>query len=191
MAAARQRWRESQGGLDPARLVFIDETGTTTKMARARGRNQRGARLVSAIPHGHWKISTFLAGLRRDGLTAPFVIDRPMNGAIFLAYVEQCLAPTLAPGDIVVMDNLPAHKVAGCARSSASVVPNCSTCHPILQTSTRSNCSSPSSKRCCGRPPNAPLPHYGRESASSSTNSRPMNAGIISLMPATSDRKML
>jgi transposase len=113
VAAARQRWRESQGGLDPARLVFIDETGTTTKMARARGRSHRGARLVSAIPHGHWKISTFLAGLRRDGLTAPFVIDRPMNGAIFLAYVEQCLAPTLAPGDIVVMDNLPAHKVAG------------------------------------------------------------------------------
>ncbi len=77
------------------------------------GRSQRGARLVSAIPHGHWKTTTFVAGLRQDNLTAPFVIDRPMNGAIFLAYIERCPAPTLSPGDIVVMDNLPAHKVAG------------------------------------------------------------------------------
>lgn len=82
-------------------------------MARRRGRERRGARLISAVPHGHWKITTFVAGLRQDGLTAPFVIDRPMNGAIFRAYVERCLAPSLAPGDIVVMDNLPAHKVHG------------------------------------------------------------------------------
>jgi transposase len=111
--AARQRCRASQDGLNPALLVFIDETGTTTNMARLRGRSERGKRLVSAIPHGHWKITTFVAGLRHDGLTAPFVIGRPMNGAIILAYIEQCLAPTLSPGDIVVMDNLPAHKVAG------------------------------------------------------------------------------
>lgn len=117
MAAARQEWRQSQGALDAARLVFIDETGTTTNMARLRGRRQRGARLVGAIPHGHWKITTFVAGLRQDGLTAPFVIDRPMNGAIFQAYVAQCLAPTLSPGDIVVMDNLPAHKVQGVRRA--------------------------------------------------------------------------
>lgn len=117
VAAARQQWRERQGGFDPARLVFIDETGTTTNMARLRGRSERGKRLVGAIPHGHWKITTFVAGLRHDALTAPFVIDRAMNGAIFLAYVEQCLAPTLAPGDIVVMDNLPAHKVAGVQRA--------------------------------------------------------------------------
>jgi transposase len=117
VAAARQRWREGQSGLDPARLVFIDETGTTTNMARARGRSARGARLVSAIPHGHWKITTFVAGLREDGLTAPFVIDRAMNGAIFLAYIEQCLAPSLSAGDIVIMDNLPAHKVDGVRRA--------------------------------------------------------------------------
>lgn len=117
MAAARAQWRKSQGGLDPARLVFIDETGTTTNMARMRGRGERGARLVAAIPHGHWKITTFVAGLRQDGITAPFVIDRPMNGAIFRAYIEESLAPTLAPGDIVVMDNLPAHKVEGVARA--------------------------------------------------------------------------
>jgi hypothetical protein len=76
-----------------------------------RGRSERGERLASAVPHGHWKITTFVAGPRHDGLTAPFVIDRPMNGAICLTYVEQCLASTLSPGDIVVMDNLPAHKV--------------------------------------------------------------------------------
>ena len=82
-------------------------------MARANGRSPRGQRLVAAVPHGHWKTSTFVAGLRQDGIVAPFVIDRPMNGSIFRAYVEQALAPTLAPGDVVVMDNLSAHKVDG------------------------------------------------------------------------------
>ena len=113
MAAARQRWKEEQPALDPARLVFIDETGTSTNMARLRGRCRRGERLVGRVPHGHWKITTFVAGLRCDAVTAPFVIDRPMNGAIFRAYLKHRLIPTLAPGDIVIMDNLPAHKVAG------------------------------------------------------------------------------
>jgi transposase len=113
VAEARQRWKEDQPALDPARLVFIDETGTSTNMARRRGRCRRGERLVGRVPHGHWKITTFVAGLRCDAVTAPFVIDRPMNGAIFRTYLERCLIPTLAPGDIVIMDNLPAHKVAG------------------------------------------------------------------------------
>jgi transposase len=113
VAEARQRWKEEQPALDPARLVFIDETGTSTNMARLRGRCRRGERLVGRVPHGHWKITTFVAGLRCDAITAPFVIDRPMNGAIFRAYLKHCLIPTLAPGDIVIMDNLPAHKVTG------------------------------------------------------------------------------
>lgn len=113
MAEARRQWRENQPWLDPSRLVFIDETGTSTNMARTRGRSRRGERVVGRVPHGHWKISTFVAGLRAAAVTAPFVIDRPMNGAIFTAYVEQVLAPTLAAGDIVVMDNLSSHKVAG------------------------------------------------------------------------------
>src|SRR5262252_4725146 len=92
---------------------FIDETGTATNMARPRGRCQRGARLIGRVPHGHWKTTTLVAGLRIDAVTAPFVIDRAMNGRIFRTYVERCLAPTLSPGDIVIMDNLPAHKVAG------------------------------------------------------------------------------
>jgi len=113
VAEARQRWKEDQPALDPARLVFIDETGTSTNMARLRGRCRRGERLVGRVPHGHWKITTFVAGLRCDAVTAPFVIDRPMNGLIFRTYLEHCLIPTLTPGDIVIMDNLPAHKVAG------------------------------------------------------------------------------
>ena len=113
VAARRLAWFARQPDLDPDKLVFIDETGASTKMARLRGRSKRGARCRSAVPHGHWKTTTFTAGLRLRGLTAPMLLDGPMNGAAFLAYVEQVLVPTLAPGDIVVMDNLPAHRASG------------------------------------------------------------------------------
>ena len=93
--------------------MFLDETGATTKMARLRGRSPKGERCRAAIPHGHWKTTTLVAGLRLDGLTAPMVIDGAMNGAAFTTYAEAFLAPTLSPGDIVVLDNLPAHKVNG------------------------------------------------------------------------------
>ena len=82
-------------------------------MTRLRGRASRGQRLIASVPHGHWKTSTFVAALRRTGLTAPLVIDGAMNGEVFLAYVEQILVPTLSPGDIVILDNLASHKVAG------------------------------------------------------------------------------
>lgn len=82
-------------------------------MARLRGRAKRGERCRASVPHGHWKTTTFTAGLRLNGLTAPMLLDGPMKGAAFLAYAEQVLAPTLAPGDIVIMDNLPAHKITG------------------------------------------------------------------------------
>jgi len=82
-------------------------------MARKCGRAQRGERLRAGVPHGHWKTTTFVAGLRRTGLTAPFVLDGPINGLWFNAYVEQVLVPTLSPGDIVIMDNLGSHKGAG------------------------------------------------------------------------------
>ena len=98
--------------LEPHRLVFIDETGTTTKMTRPRGRCLKGQRLRSKAPFGHWKTQTFIAGLRCYGLTAPFVVDRPMNRRIFEAYVETQLAPTLSKGDVVILDNLAAHKSA-------------------------------------------------------------------------------
>jgi transposase len=99
--------------MDPARFIFLDETGTATTMARRYGRSPCGARLVAAVPQGHWKTTTFIAGLRASGIVAPLVLDGPMTGPAFRAYVEQFLAPALAPGDVVVLDNLAAHKVKG------------------------------------------------------------------------------
>ncbi len=113
IAAARAAWRAEQPKLKPARLVFIDETWIKTNMTRLRGRAPKGERLVAATPHGHWKTSTFIAGLRDNALTAPAIFDGAINGELFLAYVEQVLAPTLSEGDIVIMDNLGSHKVAG------------------------------------------------------------------------------
>jgi hypothetical protein len=113
----RQDWFEGQPDLDPRRLVFIDETGLSTKMARLRGRAPRGERCRAGVPHGHWKTTNFTGALRLSGMTAPFVYDGAMNGTVFRAYVEQVLAPTLIPGDVVIMDNLPAHKAAGVRES--------------------------------------------------------------------------
>jgi transposase len=108
--AAREAWFEAQPDLDPARLVFVDETWTATNMARTRGRCPRGERLRSPVPHGHWKTTTLVAGLRLSGIAAPFVLDGPINRDTFQAYVDQVLVPELAPGDVVVMDNLGSHK---------------------------------------------------------------------------------
>jgi transposase len=102
-----------QGMFDPARLVFIDETSTNTAMVRLRGRCPRGIRLTDHVPHGHWKTITFIAGLRRRAMVAPFVLDGPMNSTSFMAYLKRCLVPTLKRGDIVMMDSLPVHKAAG------------------------------------------------------------------------------
>jgi transposase len=113
IAKAREEWHASQPDLNPERLVFIDETWAKTNMARLYGRAPRGQRLVAAAPHGHWMTTTFVAALRHDEITAPCVFDGPMDGASFLTYVEHFLAPTLRQGDVVVMDNLASHKVAG------------------------------------------------------------------------------
>jgi transposase len=113
VAEARQQWKAGQGRLDAKHLVFVDETGTSTKMVRTHGRCRRGRRLIGKAPWGHWKTTTFTAALRCDGLVAPFVLDGPMNGEAFQVYVDQVLAPSLSEGDIVVIDNLSAHKVAG------------------------------------------------------------------------------
>lgn len=121
MLARRRAWFKGQPDLDPERLVFIDETGASTKMARLRGRSKRGTRCRSPIPHGHWKTTTFTGASRMTGLTAPMVLDGPMTGEWFAAYAQQVLAPTLRPGDIVILDNLPAHKVAA-AREAIEAV---------------------------------------------------------------------
>jgi len=107
---ARWLWQRDQGTVDPERLVFIDEMGAATDLAQRYGWAQRGKRLIGKAPHGHWKTTTFVAGLRHDRIVAPLVIPCPMNGDIFLAYVEQFLVPELSPGDIVIMDNLSSHK---------------------------------------------------------------------------------
>ena len=113
IAEARRLWDELKATLDITRLVFLDETWTKTNMVRLRGRAPCGQRVRGRVPWGHWHTTTFLAGLRHDGIVAPMVLDRPINGAAFRAYVEQFLAPTLKPKDIVIADNLGSHKVAG------------------------------------------------------------------------------
>jgi transposase len=110
VAWRRARWKQHQGRLDPRRLVFIDETWAKTNMTRRHGRCARGSRLVAKVPHRRWRTLTFLAALRCDRIAAPCVIDGPINGTSFRAYVEQFLLPTLAAGDIVIMDNLGSHK---------------------------------------------------------------------------------
>lgn len=110
MARRRTRWKTHQGKIAPERLVFIDETWIKTNMAPLRGWGPRGQRLKASAPFGHWKTLTFIAALRHDRIDAPWVIDGPINGEFFRLYVEQVLAPTLAPGDVVVLDNLGSHK---------------------------------------------------------------------------------
>jgi transposase len=113
IAEARHRWREAQPRLAPARLIFLDETWIKTNMTADAGTGTAWRTLIASVPHGHWNTTTFLAGLRDDRIVAPLVLDGPVNGAAFRAWVEQFLGPTLAPGDIVIADNLGSHKVSG------------------------------------------------------------------------------
>lgn len=121
MKAAREDWFEGQTDLDPERLVFVDESGLSTKMARLRGWAPKGERCRAAVPHGHWNTTTFVGGLTLSGICAPMLLDGPMDGEAFLAWCEQMLAPALRPGDVVIMDNLPAHKVAGVCEAIEAV----------------------------------------------------------------------
>ena len=110
VARRRIRWKKYQARIDPARLVFIDETWAKTNMAPLRGWCTRGDRLNAKVPHGHWQTMTFLAALRHDRIDAPFVLEGPINGQSFRIYIEQVLLPTLKPGDVVILDNLGSHK---------------------------------------------------------------------------------
>jgi putative transposase len=106
----REQWRKYQGRIDPKRLIFIDETWTKTNMAPLRGWGPRGQRVIGKAPFGHWRTMTFIAALRQDEITAPCLFDGPINGEVFLAWVQQSLAPTLRPGEVVIMDNLGSHR---------------------------------------------------------------------------------
>jgi transposase len=110
VARKRARWKTHQARIDRTRLLFIDETWLKTNMAPLRGWGPSGERLIAHVPHGHWKTMTFLAALRHDRIEAPFVLDGPINGEVFLAYIEKVLVPILRPGDIVIIDNLGSHK---------------------------------------------------------------------------------
>lgn len=113
VALARQLWTANQAGLDFKRLVFVDETGTTTRMVRTHGWGRKGQRLIGQAPHGHWMTQTFVAGLAHDGILAPVLLPCPMNGDLFRQWLEEALIPEMQEGSIVVLDNLAAHKVAG------------------------------------------------------------------------------
>ena len=120
MKAARKRWRALQPQWESARLVFIDETGLNTKMARLYGRSLRHERCVTAVPHGHWQTSTFIAALRCDSVAAPFLIEGAVNAEVFTAYLRHVLCPELKKDDIVILDNLSTHKIASVAELIAA-----------------------------------------------------------------------
>ena len=165
---------------EPHRLVFIDETGTNTKMTRARGRCEKGERLRSKAPFGHWKTQTFVAGLRCGALTAPWVIDAPMDRAIFETYVRTQLVPTLQEGDIVILDNLPAHKSPAAEATSASGALGLMFLPPTAPTSIPSKWPSPNSRRICAPWPCAPSTNSGRPSAKSAISSPQRNVQTTS-----------
>ncbi len=186
-------WFDAQPDLQPERLVFIDETGASTKMARRYGRAPRGERCRAPVPHGHWKTTTFVGALRLEGMTAPMVLDGAMHGAAFLAYVEQVLAPTLSPGDIVIMDNLPAHKSAAVRHAIEAagaerrfLPPYSPDFNPIERLSQNSK---PSSRK----PPLEPSTTSGTPSPKASTHSHLKSAKATSLPRAmtANERKLL
>ena len=196
VAASREAWFAAQPDLDPERLIFIDETGLSTRMARLRGRCARGQRLRSGIPHGHWLTTTFVAGLRLSGMSAPMVLDGPMTRDWFLAYVEQVLAPTLRPGDTVILDNLPAHKGAAIQAAIEArgarlrfLPPYSPEPKDRVATSIQSRWLSQSSRRCCAKRPSARLIGSGLSSAICSTPSPQPSAQTTSLPPVTTRSK--
>jgi hypothetical protein len=181
----RQAWFDGQPDLDPARLVFIDETWAKTTMARTHGRAPRGERLRVGVPHGHWKTTTVVAALSLRGMIAPFVLSGPINREAFEAYVERVLVPELRPGDIVVMDNLSSHKGPKVRALIEAAGAELLFLRPTAPTSIRSRTHSPSSRRSCARPPNAPSPASGARSDASSISSTRSNAPTTSLLPVT------
>ena len=179
----REAWFDGQIDLNPERLVFIDETWTATNMARRYGRCLRGERLRVGVPHGHWKTTTFVAGLRLTGICAP-----PINRIAFETYVEKVLTPELRPGDVVIMDNLSSHKGPRVREMIKAAGATLSSCRHTRLTSTRSRTPSQSSRPICARPQSAPSTGSGPLSAASSTASPPLNAKTTSMQPDTMQR---
>jgi hypothetical protein len=180
-----------QGRIDPSRLVFIDETWTKTNMAPLRGWAPRGQRLKASAPHGHWKTMTFLAALRHDRVEAPWLLDGPIDGESFRTYVERVLVPTLRPGDIVVMDNLGAHKSIAVRRAIRAAGARLFLLPKYSPTSIPSRGSSRNSSTGCARPPHAPKTPSARPSPTSSEPSPPTSAQTTSSRQAMPQPKLI
>ena len=186
----RTRWKRHQKRVDPRRLVFIDETWAKTNMAPLRGWAPKGKRLIGRAPHGHWRTMTFIAALRVDRIDAPCVLDGPVNAKAFQTYVEHFLVPTLAPGDVVVMDNLASHKNATVRKAIRNAgahllflppySPDLNSGHKAKRLTDTSSRSSPNSNICCETPPNEPPKPLASVSAPSSTASHPTNVPTTS-----------
>ena len=183
MRQERDEWqvlRQPRMRQEVHRLVFLDETGTTTKMTRLRGRAHRGVRLKADAPFGHWATQTFIAGLRCDGLIAPWVVDQPMNRQIFDTYVETQLAPTLQPGDVVILDNLSSHKSAKAEAILKQRGAWFLFLPPYSPTSTPSKWPSPSSRPTSGASAHAPSTPSGEPSVTSATSTPSRSVGTSS-----------
>ena len=185
VARARRRWMREQGMFDLARLVFIDETSTNTAMVRLRGRCPRGIRLIDHVRHGHWKTITFIAGLRRRAMVAPFMLDGPMNATSFMADLKRCLVPTLKRGDIVMMIASRFIRLPVCERRLKRPVRDYVTSPNIRRTSIRLSRRSANLKRICESQPSEPFRVSGAESAPSWPHSVRKNVPITSDMQAT------
>lgn len=187
MAERRAWWQVQQAGLDPERLVFIDETWAKTNMTRPRGRSRCGTRLVDKSPHGHWKTTTFVAALRTSGLTAPLVLDGAINGNPFLVYhVRQVLVPTLRTGRCGGDGQSVEPQASGCARSDRSCGrPQLLYARRTVPTSIPSSWPSQNSNGCCGPPPNARSKPSGAPVANFSTASPNTSAATTSDTAAT------
>ena len=184
VARARRRWIREQGLLDTTHLVFIDETSVNTNMTRLFGRAPRGERVIGRVPFSAWKTVTFVAALRHDGMTAPMMIKGAMNGEAFLAYVDQCLVPTLKRGDIVVMDNVSIHKVEGVREAIEAANATRAICRRTLQTSIQSSYRTAPSRHSCASAPSAPNRHFAAASDSSCDDCPPKPAPTSSLTQA-------
>ena len=185
VARARRRWMREQGMFDLARLVFIDETSTNTAMVRLRGRCPRGIRLIDHVPHGHWKTITFIAGLRRRAMVAPFMLDGPMNATSFMAYLKRCLVPTLKRGDIVMMIAFRFIRLPVCERRLKRPERDYVTSPNIRRTSIRLSRRSANLKPICESQPSEPFRVSRAGSVPSWPHSVRKNVPITSDMQAT------
>ena len=192
VAVAREVWRAAQAELDFTSLVFVDETGTTTSMTRLRGWDLKGKPLLGKAPHGHWMTSTFVAGLRHDGIAAPMLIDTPMTGRIFQQCLTNHLIPELLPGSIVVCDNLAAHKIDGIRQCLENVgmgllylpPPAFAGAGSTALTSIPSSRPSPRSRRCSATMRPAPSTPSSQPSSASLNASSPPNVQTTSASQA-------